>query len=83
MLTEETIFITGFPGFIATRLLRRLARDGARFLLLVQPSFTERAHAELKNIAEESGRSPSDFVASGFGKRPFKVDDPLSPGCNL
>src|SRR6266545_1519745 len=61
MLTEETIFITGFPGFIATRLLRRLARDGARFLLLVQPSFTERAHAELKNIAEESGRSPSDF----------------------
>jgi thioester reductase-like protein len=62
MLTEETIFLTGFPGFIATRLLRRLARDGARFLLLVQPTFTERAHAELKNIAEESGRSPSDFT---------------------
>jgi thioester reductase-like protein len=62
MLTEETIFLTGFPGFIATRLLRRLAKDGARFLLLVQPTFTDRAHAELRDIAKQTGRSPSDFT---------------------
>ncbi|MEP6569071.1 MAG: SDR family oxidoreductase [Acidobacteriota bacterium] len=61
MLTEETVFLTGFPGFIASRLLRRLARDGWRFLLLVQPAFADRARQELKNIAETTGRSISDF----------------------
>jgi nucleoside-diphosphate-sugar epimerase len=62
MLTDETIFLTGFPGFIASRLLRRLAKEGARFLLLVQPAFAERAQAELQSIAEQSGRSISDFA---------------------
>lgn len=62
MLAEETVFLTGFPGFIASRLLRRLAREGARFLLLVQPAFAERAQQELKTIAEHSGRSASDFA---------------------
>jgi nucleoside-diphosphate-sugar epimerase len=62
MLSEETVFLTGFPGFIAGRLLRRLAREGGRFLLLVQPAFAERAREELKVIAAETGRSLSDFV---------------------
>jgi thioester reductase-like protein len=62
MLAAETIFLTGFPGFIASRLLRRLAREGARFMLLVQPAFVERAQAELKTIAEHSGRSTADFA---------------------
>ncbi|MEP6820674.1 MAG: SDR family oxidoreductase [bacterium] len=62
MSTEETVFLTGFPGFIASRLLRRLARDGGRFLLLVQPSFAARAQQELESIAQEAGRSISDFV---------------------
>jgi thioester reductase-like protein len=62
MSTEETIFLTGFPGFIAGRLLRRLARDGSRFLLLVQPAFAERARTEIENIARDSGRSAADFV---------------------
>jgi thioester reductase-like protein len=62
MLNEETIFLTGFPGFIASRLLRRLASDGGRFLLLVQPAFAERARQELQNIATSRGRSVSDFV---------------------
>lgn len=61
-MTEETIFLTGFPGFIASRLLRRLAREGSRFLLLVQPAFAERARQELENITGESGRSISDFA---------------------
>jgi nucleoside-diphosphate-sugar epimerase len=62
MLSEETIFLTGFPGFIAGRLLRRLASEGARFLLLVQPAFVERAQQELERIAAQSGRSIADFV---------------------
>ena len=62
MLAEETIFLTGFPGFIASRLLRRLAREGARFLLLVQPAFAERAQEELERLAEQAGRSVSDFT---------------------
>ena len=62
MLSEETVLLTGFPGFIASRLLRRLARNGWRFLLLVQPAFAERAEEELKGIAQEAGRSISDFV---------------------
>ncbi|MGH9871329.1 MAG: SDR family oxidoreductase [Pyrinomonadaceae bacterium] len=62
MSTDETIFLTGFPGFIASRLLRRLARDGGRFLLLVQPAFAERAKQELVSIAQETCRSSADFV---------------------
>lgn len=54
--------MTGFPGFIADRLLRRLAADGGRFLLLVQPSFVERANAELENISQETGTSKTAFV---------------------
>lgn len=61
MLAEETVFLTGFPGFIATRLLRRLAKDGGRYLLLVQPSFARRAEDELKTIAKETGKAASDF----------------------
>jgi thioester reductase-like protein len=61
MQDEGTILLTGFPGFIASRLLKRLARGGSRFLLLVQPAFAERARAEVIHIAEQTGRSVSDF----------------------
>lgn len=78
MLAEETIFLTGFPGFIAGRLLERLAAEGARFLLLVHPAFIARANEELENIAEQSGRSLSDFtVVQGDITAP---DLGLSPG---
>jgi thioester reductase-like protein len=58
----ETVFLTGFPGFIATGLLRRLARQEGRFLLLVEPRFSERAEAERKSIAGQIGKDVSDFV---------------------
>ena len=38
MPDRETLFITGFPGFIANRLLERLARKDCDFILLVQPA---------------------------------------------
>src|SRR6267143_665738 len=78
MWSEETVFLTGFPGFIAGRLLRRLATNGGRFLLLVQPNFVERAEEELKTIAQQTGRS-----ASHFAVLPGDITEPdlgLSPG---
>jgi nucleoside-diphosphate-sugar epimerase len=58
---DETIFLTGFPGFIAGRLVERLARDGARFLLLVQPAFVERAREDISRIASETNTPPANF----------------------
>src|ERR1044072_1782780 len=65
MPLDETIFLTGFPGFIASRLVKQLAIKGARFLLLVQPAFTERARHEATHIAEETGVAPGNFRILG------------------
>lgn len=61
MSNRETLFITGFPGFIADRLLERLARNQCRFILLVQPLFTTRAKEEIARIARLTGRPVDDF----------------------
>jgi thioester reductase-like protein len=60
-MADETFFITGFPGFIASRLVRRLAEGDGRFFLLVQPSFVAQADRELKVIAQETGTPLSNF----------------------
>ncbi len=60
-MANETFFITGFPGFIASRLLRRLAEGGDRFLLLVQPALAEQAGRELSAIAEQTGTPLANF----------------------
>jgi thioester reductase-like protein len=61
MPDRETFFITGFPGFIANRLLERLARKACDFILLVQPSLATHASEEIDRIAQLSGRSVADF----------------------
>ncbi len=61
MAFQETIFLTGFPGFIAGRLVTRLAAEGARFLLLVQPAFVQRARADLARIVAETNLSTDVF----------------------
>src|SRR5215213_9442155 len=61
MSSRETLFVTGFPGFIADRLLERLARKECRFILLVQPSWLARARDEIARIAGLTGRDPADF----------------------
>jgi thioester reductase-like protein len=61
MPDRETLFITGFPGFIANRLLERLARKDCDFILLVQPPFVSRALEEIQRITELTGRSLGDF----------------------
>lgn len=61
MPSSETFFITGFPGFIANRLVERLALSECRFILLVQPSLFNHAREEIARIAPISGRSRDDF----------------------
>ncbi|HEY0545618.1 MAG TPA: SDR family oxidoreductase [Pyrinomonadaceae bacterium] len=61
MTPNETIFLTGFPGFIAGRLVKRLAAEGARFLLLVQPAFLSRAREEAARIAAETNLPADSF----------------------
>lgn len=61
MSLDETVFMTGFPGFIAGRLLERLASTGGRFLLLVQPPLKERALVELDRITQQTGAPLTNF----------------------
>jgi thioester reductase-like protein len=62
MAFSETIFLTGFPGFIAERLVEKLARPDKQFFLLVQPQFTERATNAIERIAEQSGTPLENFA---------------------
>ena len=59
--SRETFFITGFPGFIANRLIERLAKSPANFILLVQPALLSRAKDEIADIAASSEKSIADF----------------------
>jgi nucleoside-diphosphate-sugar epimerase len=60
-LSNETIFITGFPGFIASRLIKRLAAEPVRFIMLVQPALLGRARAEIEEIVSETGAARASF----------------------
>lgn len=62
MLYRETIFLTGFPGFIAARLVERLAKPETQFYLLVQPQFIEKAIVEIENIAEATNTPLESYV---------------------
>ena len=48
---NETIFMTGFPGFIAGRLVERLAKSDAQIFLLVQKEFVDKALKDVSVIA--------------------------------
>src|SRR5690349_4476895 len=61
MSNRETVFITGFPGFIADRLLERLSGSDCVFILLVQPAFAARARTEIARIAHLTGKSVEGF----------------------
>jgi nucleoside-diphosphate-sugar epimerase len=58
---NETVFVTGFPGFIATRLVKRLAAEGAQFILLTQSALLASARAEAVEIARETGANPEQL----------------------
>lgn len=62
MSFTDTIFITGFPGFIAERLVEKLARPGVQFYLLVQTSFVENAMRAVERIAESTSTPLENFA---------------------
>ncbi|MBA4185439.1 MAG: hypothetical protein H0X49_15715, partial [Acidobacteria bacterium] len=55
MSFNQTIFMTGFPGFIARRLVARLAERDTQFFLLVQKNFIEKAMRDVENIVQKTG----------------------------
>jgi thioester reductase-like protein len=61
MAFNETVFMTGFPGFIASRLIKRLAAEGARLILLVHPVMLAIAVQQLAQIASEVGVDANNF----------------------
>ncbi|MEP6946244.1 MAG: SDR family oxidoreductase [Acidobacteriota bacterium] len=62
MIFRRSIMITGFPGFIAARLVANLANSETQFFLLVQPQFVEKAMAEVEEIAETTATPLESFV---------------------
>ena len=61
MLYRESIFLTGFPGFIAERLVEKLAKSETQFFLLVEPRFVEKAMAAIEEIAEATDTPLESF----------------------
>ena len=62
MSFDRTIFLTGFPGFIAERLVARLAGPKVQFFLLVQPQFTAKAVESVKEVAERTSTPLENFA---------------------
>ncbi len=62
MLYRKSIFITGFPGFIASRLVERLAGAETQFFLLVEPKFVKKAMAEAEEIADFTNTPLESYV---------------------
>ncbi|MFS0783962.1 SDR family oxidoreductase [Bacillus sp. 1P06AnD] len=53
---EHIYFVTGFPGFIATRLIKELIRNDEQFkraYLLALPAFVEKAEKDAKGMEKE------------------------------
>jgi nucleoside-diphosphate-sugar epimerase len=62
MLFRESIFLTGFPGFIAAKLVERLAAPETQFFLLVEPRFVDKAMEEVEHISSITGARLESFV---------------------
>jgi nucleoside-diphosphate-sugar epimerase len=72
----DTVFVTGFPGFLGSELVRRILRrgDGARVVCLVQPKFLDLARTRAAELAAAAhvpvGRVellPGDITRAGLG----------------
>lgn len=62
MLYRRSILMTGFPGFIAGRLLARIAKPETQYFILVQPPFVGRAMSEIEEIAAAAEIPLESFV---------------------
>jgi nucleoside-diphosphate-sugar epimerase len=62
MSFTQSIFVTGFPGFIAGRLLERIAEADTQFFLLVQPQFVDTAMKSVEKVAASKGVPLENFA---------------------
>src|SRR4051812_21204006 len=62
MFYRETVFITGFPGFIASRLIERMSDGQTQFYILVQPQFVDIAMQEIEEIADFTKSRLDSFI---------------------
>lgn len=71
MSFTRTVFMTGFPGFIAGRLAARLASEEVQFFLLVESRFVAIAEETVKQIALETDTRLENFaIITGDISRP-------------
>lgn len=61
MTFAQTIFVTGFPGFIAERLVERLAAADRQIFLLVQTQFVEKSIQSVEEITIRTGTPIENF----------------------
>lgn len=54
--------MTGFPGFIAGRLVERLSSADTQMFLLVQPQFVEKAKQDIERIASSAKVPAANFA---------------------
>ena len=79
MAAERVQFVTGYPGFIGKRLVRRLAEQArgseARLVLLVQPKSARAARADLdaQGIAAEVVEGDVEQMHLGLSGAEFKA----------
>ena len=62
MSYSRSIFVTGFPGFIAGRLVERLASADTQFFLLVQPQFVDAAMESVGKISRSKNVPLENFA---------------------
>jgi thioester reductase-like protein len=62
MSFTRTVFLTGFPGFIAERLVARIAKDDTQMFLLVQKQFLAAALETVQHISETTNTPLQNFA---------------------
>jgi len=72
MTAQRTVLLTGFPGFIAGRLVGRLLGDdaGLRIVALVEPRMADRARTAAAAISPRITVEPGDITDPGLGLSP-------------
>src|SRR5436190_8239639 len=65
MTSNDTVLVTGFPGFIAGRLIEKLAADSANIILLVQSELRAKAEKDLACIVESGSRHQQFRIVEG------------------
>jgi thioester reductase-like protein len=69
-MSTNCYFVTGFPGFISSNLLHRLAKlhVGSRFLLLVLPEQIAKARSQVETLAKTYSESTFEIIHGDITK---------------